>query len=301
MGDSKRIKEYRPKKQYFKLVFFKFYLKAVIPILCLQCLRFFYFGDNEVMLAVNLVMLLLSCACLFLVTKYNYFPQTVIVYCLAWVTSFCLFWLHTNGVSGPASYGYYAFLVVFTIILPFKIRIHFLVIFGLIVLCLTHAYPKGLSFNPLEVDLMYYEGLSIHYLLISAFIGATMIALKAKYEYERSSQIEATRQLEELTNKLSVQRKKLNLQQQEYQNMTRNLESLVLERTSELSQKNTQLHQMAYDNAHHIRGPLCNIKGVISIINKESELLESQEELKIISSQADKLDVLTQEINTILR
>lgn len=301
MKASNQIKKSRPKRQYFKLVFFKFYLKATIPVLCLQCFRFFYFGDNEVMLAINLIMLLLSCVCLFFVTRYNYFPQTVVVYCSAWVVGFCLFWLHANGISGPAAYAYFAFLVVFTIILPFSIRIYFLTIFGLSVLYLAHAYPQGLSFNPLEVGLWYYEELSIHYLLISAFVGATMIALKVKYEYERNSQIKATKHLEDLTEELSFQRRKLRLQREEYQNMTKNLEVLVQERTSELSLKNTQLHQMAYDNAHHIRGPLCNIQGVISLLKTESEFEKSEEELDMISNQAEKLDVLTQEINTILR
>lgn len=286
-------------RPYFKLVFFKFYLKAIIPILLIQCLRFGFQGLDNVMLEVNFGMLLLSIASLMLVGRY--FMATVIVYCSAWVFSFCVFWLNTNGISGPASYAYFAFFVVFTIILPVGFRFYFLIVFTFIALILTQFYPVGTVQHILDSGNNYYENLSVHYLLVSMFIGVTMIALKMKYEYEKNGQIIATRQLEELTGQLNVQRQKLNKQNQVYEKMTQDLESIVLERTLELTEKNNQLYQLAYDNAHFIRGPLCNIQGVLSLLLSDEKSKIEPKKLDDINEQANKLDVLTKEINIILK
>jgi signal transduction histidine kinase len=84
------------------------------------------------------------------------------------------------------------------------------------------------------------------------------------------------------------------------EDLNKNLEVKVWERTKELEIKNEQLVQYAYMNAHKLRGPFCRVKGLVmlkDLVSKSTSeeeqrinslLLESLEELDNVTSKIQR-------------
>lgn len=81
-----------------------------------------------------------------------------------------------------------------------------------------------------------------------------------------------------------------------------NLEILVDQRTKELQTRNQQLQRYAYLNAHHVRGPLSNILGLVELY--ESGVLQPEEYdyfLRALAQSAHQLDHEVYQISQTLK
>ncbi|GMA98482.1 PAS domain-containing sensor histidine kinase [Pelosinus sp. IPA-1] len=61
------------------------------------------------------------------------------------------------------------------------------------------------------------------------------------------------------------------------------------------------VNQLAASLAHEIRNPLTSIKGFIQLMNRESERVPNQEHIKIILTEIDRIDKLTNEFQQLTR
>ncbi|MEP1790902.1 two-component regulator propeller domain-containing protein [Reichenbachiella sp.] len=89
-------------------------------------------------------------------------------------------------------------------------------------------------------------------------------------------------------------------QQQMTEEANMALEQKVKERTKELLEKNKKLSDYAFVNAHNLRVPVANIKGIIQLF----ELVQSQEEkmelIELLKGQSNSLDDVLYEIKDML-
>lgn len=110
----------------------------------------------------------------------------------------------------------------------------------------------------------------------------------------RAFQEEIKRQKEEIEEQNAL----LKRQQEETLAMNRNLEALVQERTHQLEVQNKQLAEYAFVNAHLLRGPLCNILGMIQILEQEENQTPEQLNiwLPLLKEAISRLDEIVQKI-----
>jgi hypothetical protein len=110
----------------------------------------------------------------------------------------------------------------------------------------------------------------------------------------RAFQEEIKRQKEEI----EKQNELLRRQQEEILEMNRRLEALVQERTRRLEIQNKQLAEYAFVNAHLLRGPLCNILGIIHILEQEENQKPEQLAiwLPLLREASNRLDEIVKKI-----
>lgn len=89
-------------------------------------------------------------------------------------------------------------------------------------------------------------------------------------------------------------------QKQEIQALNANLERLVMQRTQKLEERNAQLAEYAFFNAHVLRKPIANILGLIEIFKMENDNEEREEIIEYISVSADELNEVVNQIQTIV-
>jgi light-regulated signal transduction histidine kinase (bacteriophytochrome) len=85
------------------------------------------------------------------------------------------------------------------------------------------------------------------------------------------------------------------------EDLNRNLEQKVNDRTKELQIKNERLVQYAFMNAHMLRGPLCRIKG-LSLLRKMASTNDSDREVieDMMEKSIDELDKITTDIQGVI-
>jgi hypothetical protein len=89
----------------------------------------------------------------------------------------------------------------------------------------------------------------------------------------------------------------LRLVNQQVEDLNKDLENKVLERTRELQQMNNKLVEYAFINAHQLRGPFCRIKGLIVLRNAIASPTGEEERIDTLLMQCiDELDEVTVKI-----
>jgi light-regulated signal transduction histidine kinase (bacteriophytochrome) len=82
-------------------------------------------------------------------------------------------------------------------------------------------------------------------------------------------------------------------QQEEIHMINDNLESIILKRIQNIEEKNLELSEYAFINAHMLRAPVCRILGLINLIEMENP----QADLSEIKKYATQVDGIIRNIN----
>ena len=142
--------------------------------------------------------------------------------------------------------------------------------------------------------LYYFLAYAVVHFSILAYISNFYIILYLKNNRRLKNQaIEINEQKEEILGQ-SEELKTLN---SSLNDLNSNLETLVRERTEELTMKNRVLSQYAFDNAHKLRAPLARILGLAQLFNYQIEVKEESNVLKMIEESAEELDRIVININ----
>lgn len=88
----------------------------------------------------------------------------------------------------------------------------------------------------------------------------------------------------------------LQAQQDKIKAINENLEKRILERTSLLDKKNSQLQEYTYVNSHLLRGPLCRILGIIYLLENDLIQDNSVDFLVHLKESASELDDMVKKI-----
>jgi GAF domain-containing protein len=89
-------------------------------------------------------------------------------------------------------------------------------------------------------------------------------------------------------------------QKQNIEEMNGTLEARVHERTKELEKQNELLIEYSFINSHLLRGPICTIRGLVSLLEMEDLKNEHPAYIKKIQSPIDQLSALSDKMNSVL-
>ena len=99
---------------------------------------------------------------------------------------------------------------------------------------------------------------------------------------------------------LNEQAAKLRIQEKQLLKLRGDLEAKIAEKHLERDQKRAMLSRFAFVNAHHVRGPLARILGLISLIEQEKMPQDRRRYLKAIKSDALEIDEVVRKISDVL-
>lgn len=89
-------------------------------------------------------------------------------------------------------------------------------------------------------------------------------------------------------------------QKQSIQEINSNLEERVHDRTKELEKQNELLIEYSFINSHLLRGPICTIKGLVSLLEMAELKNEHPVYIKKILLPIDQLSALSDKMNSVL-
>jgi len=123
--------------------------------------------------------------------------------------------------------------------------------------------------------------------------------LKGRYDEAIKNLAATNMELVEKSHEIETQNEELTQSQENLFHLNSHLESLVEERTKEVQRQNEQLIHYAYSNAHHVRGPLARVLGLIQLSKMEANL-DYQFLFQKIEEQSKEMDEVVKSINRAL-
>ncbi|HSY62692.1 MAG TPA: hypothetical protein VK796_12495 [Cytophaga sp.] len=182
-----------------------------------------------------------------------------------------------------------------SILLKGKIKnwIHTFIYIGMVTVFIYHisdiTYYKYENTNQVIVNFASYF---VVYLIIAYSAGA----LKSKYDSVTIELKEKNIKLLEQTVLMAHQNNELVEKRNELNEINQNLESIVEQRTNNVKQKNEYLVKYAFTNAHHVRGPLARILGLLQLAKLEGET-DYPFLFNKIEEEAKEIDAVLRTIN----
>jgi glucan phosphoethanolaminetransferase (alkaline phosphatase superfamily) len=110
----------------------------------------------------------------------------------------------------------------------------------------------------------------VTYTILYFVITYSSWIMKKRYDAAFKSLADKNLELYEKSNEIETQNEELVQSQESLNQLNLNLENLVQERTQKIQQQNYQLIKYAYSNAHHVRGPVARILGLIQLSKMEN-------------------------------
>ncbi|MEP2025239.1 MAG: two-component regulator propeller domain-containing protein [Reichenbachiella sp.] len=142
---------------------------------------------------------------------------------------------------------------------------------------------------------------AISILLILAIVRLRTSYLLAQEVRLRRLVNKRTKQLEEKNERITMQAEELNAFNDSLNALNENLEKTVIERTNELISKNKKLSDYAFLNAHNLRAPVANIKGLIQLLDFDLTIEEKEDFIKKLKKQVEDVDAVLFDINLRLK
>jgi signal transduction histidine kinase len=136
----------------------------------------------------------------------------------------------------------------------------------------------------------------VTYTILYLIIGFSSWILKQRYDDALKNLASNNTELIEQANEIETQNEELMQSQESLHSLNLHLENLVAERTKKVLQQNEQLLKYAYSNAHHMRGPVARLLGLIQLSKLESHL-DYPFLFKKIEQQTVEIDDVIKSIN----
>ncbi len=130
--------------------------------------------------------------------------------------------------------------------------------------------------------------LSVPYLITYFIVTISSGVLKDRYEKNQKRLVELVELLNHKNAKISDQHSKLEKSYKSLADLNANLEETVKLKTFRIEEKNVQLAELAWANAHRVRAPLARILGLLHLI--EVDPSEKECYIKWIDNEAKALD-----------
>ncbi len=120
---------------------------------------------------------------------------------------------------------------------------------------------------------------------------------KDKYNSIHAELSLINQELIEKTIKMEQQNKELIESENQMNEINAHLEQIVEERTNNVKSKNAYLVKYAFANAHHVRGPLARILGLLQLAKMETDDVDYPFVFNQIEKQAHEIDGVLKTIN----
>lgn len=137
----------------------------------------------------------------------------------------------------------------------------------------------------------------IAYTILYILITFSAAKLKARYDSIHQELIVVNLQLTEKTNEVEEQNEALVRSQEKLSSLNQVLEQSIEERTDRLVKQSEQLLKYSYANAHHLRGPVARVLGLIHL-SKIDPSVDLPFLFKKIEHETNEIDSIISRINT---
>lgn len=171
---------------------------------------------------------------------------------------------------------------------------HVLTFTAIIVIFVFQTLDPALRFSPKVSDVI---TIAITYLVLYIIISYCTALLKRKYDQIHDSLRSANFELYEKANEIEAQNEELLQVQDNLGELNKDLERIVDERTAKIKIQNEVLIKYSYTNAHHLRGPVARLLGLVSIYRLDSKA-DSNDFFNKIEDQAKEIDDVVRRINS---
>ncbi|WP_422359369.1 hypothetical protein [Reichenbachiella sp.] len=230
----------------------------------------------------------------------NRYEFIVLLNASCWTIAYIMYWIGASGIHSAPAYVFFVLVIVFLIVLPKPYGYYYTVALCITCLMLTSFIPTGMNGQVLINDNLHYV-LATQYLISLAMIIISLYFLKSNFDKERENNEQSNQTLIKLTAELVAKKKELLVKKEKTESLKKNLEQLVYDRTLQLEEKNEQLSQYAYDNAHILRGALCNILAIANLIQREQKDKKAKKAVERLNQKAMDLDQLVYQVNNLLK
>ncbi|HOX83809.1 MAG TPA: hypothetical protein PLS08_12325, partial [Chryseolinea sp.] len=137
---------------------------------------------------------------------------------------------------------------------------------------------------------------SVTYAILYTIIAYSSWILKQRYDESINNLALINNELIEKSNEIETQNEELMQSQENLAQLNNHLEAIVQERTQKVNRQNEQLISYAYSNAHHVRGPVARVLGLIQLTKMQTEL-DYPELFQKIEEQTKEIDEVVKRIN----
>lgn len=138
--------------------------------------------------------------------------------------------------------------------------------------------------------------ISIAYSVLYIVLTYAAAMLKSGYDRINGRLSLANDELRVRADKIEVQNIELKKVHEELNELNKGLESLVNERTKKLQERTEKLEKYSFSNAHHLRGPIARLLGLIKL-----RKLEKQPDIDFffekVEDQINEIDEVVRQIN----
>jgi signal transduction histidine kinase len=138
--------------------------------------------------------------------------------------------------------------------------------------------------------------IGITYVVLYILVVLSAGTLKARYDQINRDLKSANHELIEKTNEIEAQNEELIQSQEKLNSLNQFLEQTVEDRTKKLTEQSEQLVKYAYTNAHHVRGPIARVLGLVQLYKVDPEV-DLQFILHKIEHETNEIDSIISRIN----
>ena len=112
----------------------------------------------------------------------------------------------------------------------------------------------------------------VTYMVLYSVVAYSSKLLKQRYDGALTELAEKNLELAENAQEIETQNEELQQSQENLSELNNHLEQLVEDRTNKIKEQNERLIRYAYANAHHLRGPVARLLGLIQVSKMETNL-----------------------------
>lgn len=138
--------------------------------------------------------------------------------------------------------------------------------------------------------------IAVTYSILYFILGYATYYLKSSYDQAQDQLREVNLQLAAKANEVEAQNEELIQIQENLSLVNEDLEKTIADRTENLRIKTEKLIKYSYTNAHHLRGPVARLLGLVAIRELE-ENPDNQFFFTKVKDQAEEIDTVVKQIN----
>lgn len=218
-----------------------------------------------------------------------------ILYHLIMLPILVYFWTEFGGLAGTVPMIMYAYVSMIICTLHGTILIIILIIYS-IVFFLLSFFPQLTNIPVHDASKVDPIQPAIDFFVIALIITTFLIYLKDRLFTYRARISHRHQQLQQLSLTLQKQNEELHESQEETLLINENLENIVEKHIKGIEEKNRELGEYAFINAHLLRAPICRMLGIINLMEIEG----ADADLTSVKEKAMQIDSIIRRINDAL-
>jgi signal transduction histidine kinase len=137
---------------------------------------------------------------------------------------------------------------------------------------------------------------AVTYSILYIIIAYATYVIKSSYDRIHQYLRETNQELQQKANEIASQNDELLKMHNNLNTLNTHLEQIVNERTEKIQQQNVILLKYSYTNAHHLRGPVARLLGLVNVYNLNPKP-DPNFIIEKMADQAHEIDTVIKQIN----